>query len=141
MFLRATRSVPTIALALLSVSAYAQAPAAQAAPQQPEAPAAPSAAPAAPAKLPEPDPRNFTAESPSRETVDAFLKQFWGYDENRIWQVEAIQKTQAPGVSKVTVAVAQKNNAQQSGGLTFFTTPDGKHLIADDVLPFGAHPF
>lgn len=119
------------------------APAPQATPPAPqaEAPAAAPAAPAAPAKLPDPDPRNFTADTPSKATVDAFLQQFWGYDSNRIWKVEAIEKTQAPGVSKVIVAVAQKNNAQQAGGLTFFVTPDGKHLIADDVLPFGEKPF
>jgi protein-disulfide isomerase len=108
----------------------------------PSAPA-PQAAPAAPAapQFPPQDPRNFTASTPTADTVNAFLTQTWGYDTDRVWQVQAIQKTDAPGVSKVTVLVAQKTNPQQTGSLVFFTTPDGSHLIANEVLPFGAHPF
>lgn len=118
-----------------SGSAAAQAPTQQ----MPAAPNA-SAAPAAPA-FPPANPKYFTAEQPSKATVDAFLHASWGYDTNRVWQVEGIQKTAAPGVSKVTVFVAQKNNAKQSARLNFFVTPDGKHLISNEVLPFGAHPF
>jgi protein-disulfide isomerase len=147
MHFRSKSGLSLLACSLMVLSAAAargqegQAPAAPA-PAAPSEQAAPGAAAAAPVKLPEPDPKNFTADSPTKETVDAFLRQFWGYDPNRIWQVEAVEKTQAPGVSKVVVAVAQKNSQQQAGGLTFFVTPDGKHLIAaDDVLPFGEHPF
>jgi protein-disulfide isomerase len=110
-----------------------------------EVPAAPTpqASPAAPAapQFPPEDPRNFTAGTPTRDTVDAFLKQTWGYDTDRVWQVQAIQKTDAPGVAKVTVLVAQKTNPQQTGSLVFFTTPDGNHLIANEVMPFGVRPF
>ena len=54
-------------------------------------------------------------------------------------------KTAAANVTKVVVLVAQKN--AQTGGkpqiasLQFFVLPDGKHIIADDVLPFGTKPF
>ncbi len=108
----------------------------------PQAPAAAAAAgsQAAP-QFPPQDPRNFTAATPTRDTVDAFLKQTWGYDEDRVWQTQAIQKTEAPGVAKITVLVAQKSNPQQTGSLVFFTTPDGHFLISNDVLPFGARPF
>jgi protein-disulfide isomerase len=108
-----------------------------------EVPAAPSAtAPAAsgPPKFPAVDPVNFTSDTPSMDTVNAFLHEFWGYDPDRVWQIQAIQKTAAPGVSKVTVLAAQKTNPQ-IGTLQFFTTPDGQHLISNDVLPFGARPF
>lgn len=107
---------------------------------KPEMPSAPSA-PSEP-KFPPIDPKNFTAATPTRETVESFLHVSWGYDSDRAWQVAAIQKTPAPDVSKVTVFVAQKSNPQQQiGTLVFFVTPDGKHLISSEVLPFGARPF
>ena len=118
----------------LSPSAHAQA--------TQEVPAAPSPqASVATPQFPPQDPRNFTAAAPTRDTVDAFLRQTWGYDTDRAWQVQAIQKTEAPGVAKVTVLVSQKSNPQQTGSLVFYTTPDGGYIIANEVLPFGAHPF
>ena len=109
-----------------------------------EVPAAPSSVAAAPAsgppQFPAVDPANFTADTPNKDTVNAFLHEFWGYDPDRVWQIQAIQKTAAPGVSKVTVLAAQKTNPQ-IGTLQFFTTPDGQHLISNEVLPFGARPF
>jgi protein-disulfide isomerase len=93
--------------------------------------------------FPKPDPRNFTADTPTMDTVNAFLHASWGYDPQRVWQVQAISKTPVTGISKVVVLVAQKtpNGKPQMASLQFFTLPDGKHLIADDVLPFGAKPF
>ena len=115
----------------------------------PDAPAAQSGAapaPAAPVKLqpmPPPDPANFTAATPTKETVEAFLRASWGYDENRIFQVQAIETTQVQGISRVTVLVEEKGTQQaQPSVLAFLTLPDGKHLVAnDEILPFGAHPF
>ena len=43
-------------------------------------------------------------------------------------------------MSKVTVLAAQKTNPQ-IGTLQFFTTPDGQHLISNEVLPFWRAPF
>lgn len=106
--------------------------------------AVPSAPGAGEVKLPEPAASNFTAETPSRATVEAFLKQSWGYDTDRVWQVWAIEKTPAPGVSRVVVQVAQKSDPQhQVAAATFLVTPDGKHLIATDLSmqPFGEHPY
>jgi protein-disulfide isomerase len=85
---------------------------------------------------------NFDAASPTRADVEAFLKASWGYDESRVWELYGIEKTTAPGVSRVTVLVAEKQTPQQIANLAFFVTPDGKHLIAQDsVLDFGAKPF
>lgn len=102
---------------------------------------APSAAKADP--LPQPSPKFFTADTPSVATVDAFLKAQWGYDANRIWRVMAIQKTMAPGVSRVVVFVTQKGQVnQQPQSLQFLTTPDGKFALSgDQVMPFGEKPF
>jgi protein-disulfide isomerase len=105
-----------------------------------EEPAAP--APAAAPAFPPLDPANFTAASPTKEAVNAFLQLSWGYDESRIWQVAAIQKTAAEGISKVTVYVGDKTGKQKPGAIQFFALPDGKHIIAgDEVLPFGEHPY
>lgn len=100
----------------------------------------------APATVADPFPpaeaKNFTATSPTTATVDAFLKQLWGYDGTRIWRVEAIQTTQAPGVSRVIVYVTDKSAGAKVQTSAFFVTPDGKHAIAGDgVVNFGATPF
>lgn len=134
----------SLSAALLFVVAIATIPAAgqNSAPQAPEAPSAqPAGGQLQP--MPPPDPANFTAASPTKETVEAFLRASWGYDENRIYQVQAIQKTQVAGISKVTVLVEEKGSQQtQPAPLVFLTLPDGKHLIAnDEILPFGARPF
>jgi len=122
--------------------AHGQSPAQSQAPQaQPEpAPSAPT--PSGPPSFPKPDPANFTATSPTREAVDSFLRESWGYDDTRLWQVEGILKTPVDGLSKVIVYMADKSGQQKMQGLSFFVAPDGKHLIAgDEVLAFGAHPF
>src|SRR5206468_11184917 len=59
----------------------------------------------------------------------------------RQWQVEGIVKTPAPGVAKVVVLVADKRAPGKTSPLIFFTTPDGKHAIAENVMDFGAKPF
>jgi len=100
--------------------------------------------PTGPPKDPFPpaNPKYFTATSPTADTVNAFLKALWGYDQNRIWRVEAIQKTQAPDVSKVIVFVSAKTANAKVQTTEFFVTPDGKHAIAGaTVIPFGANPF
>ncbi len=127
---------------LVQASAQQQVPPAPAEPQAApgQAPAAP--APAAPPSFPKPDPANFTASSPTREAVDGFLKDSWGYDDSRLWQVEAILKTPVEGISKVIVYVGDKTGKQKSQALQFFALPDGKHIIAgDEILPFGEHPY
>lgn len=125
-----------VVLAAVSIAAPVLASA-----QKPSLPSAPSVSPV---KFPATSPANFTAVAPSRATVEAFLKEAWGYDADRVWQVWAIEKTPAPGVSRVIVQVAQKNDPQhQIASATFLVTPDNKHLIATnlDMLPFGAHPY
>jgi len=112
--------------------------------QEPSAPVPQQTATVAPTEpqFPPVDAANFTATAPTKADVESFLKASWGYDANRVWEVYGIQKTTAPGVSKVTVLVAEKQSAQQTATLVFFITPDGKHLIAQDaVLDFGARPF
>lgn len=88
------------------------------------------------------DRKNFTAQSPTPQRVDAFLKELWGYDPNRVWQVASIQSTSAPNVSRVTILVGEQGVSHTPASTIFFVTPDGKHAIAGpDVIAFGAHPF
>jgi protein-disulfide isomerase len=122
---------------------------------QTPAPAAPAPPAAAPLQLhdmgqtppkadpfPPANPKYFTAQTPTVETVNAFLKTLWGYDANRIWRVEAIQTTAAPNISKVVVFVSDKTPNAKVQPTAFFVTPDGKHAIAGDtVVPFGVAPF
>jgi protein-disulfide isomerase len=132
-------AVALFALPLSAAVAQQQVPAA---PPQ-DATAAPAApAPVAPPTFPKPDPANFTATAPSKEVIDAFLQTSWGYDPNRIWQIQAIMKTDVDGISKIVVLVGDKTGKQKAGALSFFALPDGKHIIAgNDILPFGDHPY
>jgi protein-disulfide isomerase len=113
-------------------------------------PQAPAAAPLATAPavqvdpFPPANPRYFTAPAPSIDTVNSFLNQVWGFDSNRLYRVEAIQTTSAPGVVKVTVFVTTKGAPPDKvQAATFYVTPDGKHAIgeASGVVPFGVTPF
>ena len=59
-----------------------------------------------------------------------------------MWQVQAILKTPADGVSKVVVLVGDKTGKQKPQVLAFYYLPDGKHIISgDDIINFGANPF
>ena len=126
------------ALSLPVVAANAQ----QNVPPAPAQPQAATPAPPAAPVFPKPDPANFTATSPTKETVEDFLKTSWGYDDSRVWQVQAILKTPVEGVSKVVIYVGDKTGKQKPSGIQFFSLQDGKHIIAgDEVIPFGEHPY
>jgi len=149
MQLRTPTCLSVLAIATWLPAAFAQ----NAPPQAPTAQQAPAAPPAAPTALSEPaaaapafppvDPSNFTAASPTRQTVEDFLHAYWGYDSGRMWQVQEIRPTPAPGVSRVLVLVRSTAGGpkDQTSGLSFFTLPDGKFLVADSLLPFGTKPF
>lgn len=113
------------------------------------APAAPTDVPAAPKQsseaagpvFPKPDPAQFTSDSPTKEQVNAFLQASWGYDTNRVYQVQRIMKTVVPGVTNVVILVGEKGR-KETGALQFFALPDGKHLITGgEILPFSDHPY
>jgi len=117
------------------------------APQAPAAPGQSTTEPSAPAPtaapvFPKPNPADFTASSPTKETVNAFLTANWGFDENRVWQVEAILTTQAPNVSEVVVFIGDKTGKEKPARFAFFVLPDGKHIISgESIIDFGDHPF
>ena len=136
------RLVAATALAFLFPSAnlvFAQ----DQAPTTPPPAAAEPAAPAAKAPVfPAPDPADFTATTPTKETVNAFMEANLGFEANNMWQVQAIQKTQLPGINRVVVFVGDKMGKQQPYRFAFLTAPDEKHIIVGDrIIPFGVHPF
>jgi protein-disulfide isomerase len=135
-------------VSLLAAATVAFAQEAPSAPQQaPQAPAGVSAAPAeTAAAFPPVNPADFTASTPTKQTVEDFLHAYWGFDESRQWQVQGILKTPAEGVAHVVVLVkstaGDPKQKDQTAQLSFFTLPDGKWLVSTDtLLPFGAKPF
>jgi protein-disulfide isomerase len=138
---------PSVRFASTALLVVLSLPAMQAVAQT-QVPAAPAPVPAAPAPaatapvFPKPDPKFFTASSPTKETINAFLEASWGFEANRVWQVQAIIKTPVDGISKVVVLVGDKSGKEKSSALEFFALPDGKHIITgDQIVSFGEHPF
>ena len=135
-----------VVMAGVGTAAWAQAPASPVtspatadAAQVGQAPAGHAAAPVDP--FPPVNLKNFTADSPTTADVNAFLKQAWGFDENRIWSIAAILKTQAPGVVRVVVFATEKTHPDKLSRNDFYVTPDGKHAIAGGLVDFGPTPF
>ncbi len=141
------------AIALAMLQGGTMAIAQQAAPQSTQAPASQAAPPAqglqmnniaTPEKIefPPVNPKNFNATVPTTQEVNSFLKQIWGYDPNRVWEVVGIQTTPVPNLSRVTILVGEQGVSHTASPTVFFVTPDGNHAIAgSDVITFGAHPF
>lgn len=79
------------------------------------------------------------AESlPSEQTVNAFLQQMFGYDASLSWRVVSIKPSEAEGLAEVEVVIQGPQGAQSQ---KFCVTPDGRHAVIGDIMPFGAHPF
>src|SRR5690349_762442 len=81
-----------------------------------------------------------TAETPlpSEETVNAFLRQTFGYDPQLTWKIVSIKPSKAEGLAEVNV---QMSSPQGQGGQKFFVSADGKHAVVGDIIPFGKRPF
>jgi protein-disulfide isomerase len=109
-----------VALLLAAVAVAQQKPA-------PEKPAAHAAAKASPG-----------ASLPSEQTVSAFLEQMFGYDTSLSWRVVSIKPAEAEGLAEVDVAIQGPQGAQSQ---KFYVTPDGRHAVIGEIMPFGAHPF
>jgi protein-disulfide isomerase len=75
---------------------------------------------------------------PSEETVNSFLQQTFGYDSSLTWKVSSIKPSVAEGLAEVTVVISSPKGQSAT---TFFVTPDGKHALAGEIMPFGAKPY
>jgi len=80
----------------------------------------------------------FSTRMPSEETVNAFMKQMFGYDPAVSWKVVSIRPAEAQGIAEVMVVVS---NAQGQQNNRLYVTSDGKHALVGDIIPFGVHPF
>ncbi len=131
----------TLAIAQQTVSPGATAPTAQATPTAPSLQMN-TIGPPSKLEFPPANPKNFTATTPSTQEVNSFLKQIWGYDPNRVWEVYGIETTPVANLNRVTVLVGEQGVSHTPSPTVFFVTPDGHHAIAgSQVISFGARPF
>jgi protein-disulfide isomerase len=79
-----------------------------------------------------------TANLPSEETVNAFLHQWFGYDTSLTWKIVSIKPSEIEGLSEINAVLSGAQGQQQ---LKLYVTPDGKHAVNGEIMPFGAHPF
>jgi protein-disulfide isomerase len=78
------------------------------------------------------------ATLPSEEVVNAFMQQMFGYDPSFSWKITSIKPAEAEGLAEVDVTVQGPQGGQ---GQKFYVSPDGRHAIIGQIMPFGAHPF
>jgi protein-disulfide isomerase len=78
-----------------------------------------------------------TGGLPSEETVNAFMQQMFGYDPSLSWKIVDV-KPGGGGMAQVDLIVSGPQGQQAS---KLYVTPDGKHAISGELIPFGAHPF
>jgi protein-disulfide isomerase len=79
-----------------------------------------------------------TPNLPSEETVNAFLHEWFGYDPSLTSKISSIKPSEIEGLSEVNAVLSGAQGQQQ---LKLYITPDGKHALIGDIIPFGAHPF
>jgi protein-disulfide isomerase len=79
-----------------------------------------------------------SANLPSEEVVNAFMQQMFGYDSSLSWKIMSIKPSEAEGLAEVDVAI---QGAQGAQGQKFYVSPDGRHAVIGQILPFGVHPF
>ena len=75
---------------------------------------------------------------PTEDTVNSFMQQTFGYDSSVTWKISSIKPSTAEGLAEVVVVVGNPQGQQVT---TFYVTPDGKHALVGDLIPFGAKPF
>jgi protein-disulfide isomerase len=97
--------------------------------------AKPTTAAAAGAKSAVPAP----AGTPAEATVDSFIRHYFGYNPGTQWHIDGIGPSDVPGLAEVLVSFSSGGEATQR--MRFYVTPDGKHAIVGDAIPFGADPF
>lgn len=78
------------------------------------------------------------ADLPTEETVNGFLQSTFGYQPSLTWKIADIRPAKAQGLAQVTVILTTPQGQQQQ---QFYVTPDGKHAVLGEIIPFGTHPF
>jgi protein-disulfide isomerase len=75
---------------------------------------------------------------PNEATVESFLKQMFGWNQDLTWKIAEIKPAEAAGFSEVTAIF---NTPQGQQVFRIFVTPDQKFALTGDMVPFGAQPF
>ncbi len=75
---------------------------------------------------------------PSETTVNSFLHEYFGNQPGLTWKIVSIKPAKAPSLAKVDVLMSGPQGQQ---GLEFYVTPDEKHALVGELIPFGPHPF
>ena len=75
---------------------------------------------------------------PTEATVDSFLKQMFGWNQELTWKIAEIKPAEAKGFAEVT-AVFNTTQGQQI--FRIFVTPDQRFALTGDMVPFGSDPF
>lgn len=78
------------------------------------------------------------ANLPSEATINEFLKQTFGWDQQLTWKVAQIKPADDPSLTSVTVIL---NTPQGQQPVHFFVTPNQKLAVVGDLVPFGSDPF
>jgi len=79
-----------------------------------------------------------SANLPSEATVEAFLKQMFGWNQDLTWKIAEIKPAEPAGFSEVTAVF---NTPQGQQLFRIYVTPDQKFALTGDLVPFGAQPF
>ncbi len=84
--------------------------------------------------------RDFAAASglPSEATVEGFLKQMFGWNQDLTWKIAEIKPAEDHGFAEVTAIF---NTPQGQQVFRIYVTPDQKFALTGDMVPFGADPF
>ena len=81
-----------------------------------------------------------SANPPSQATINSFLEHMFGYDPTIKWQVLQVVPAEDTDLTEVLVALSKEGQPQQAP-TRLFVTPDGRHALTGDMIPFGADPF
>ncbi len=79
-----------------------------------------------------------SAALPAEATVNDFLKQYFGYNAGLTWTINAIRRAADPAMVEIAVTMNTPDGPQ---AMRIYLTPDGRHAVAGDWVPFGADPF
>jgi protein-disulfide isomerase len=75
---------------------------------------------------------------PNEATVDSFLKQMFGWNQDLTWKIAEIKPAEAAGFAEVAAVF---NTPQGQQIFRIYVTPDQKFAFTGDMVPFGAQPF
>ncbi|HZQ67701.1 MAG TPA: DsbA family protein [Terriglobales bacterium] len=75
---------------------------------------------------------------PSEETINGFMHQMFGYEPGVKWQIVSVKPSEAEGLAEVDLVMSTPQGQQSN---KIYVTPDGKHAVVGEILPFGARPF